>query len=66
MLENPALYGTTQVYAKQKPLKLHIFDTGGHDCFKQIREEFYENTQAVLLTFSMQRNLEKYSNHTCF
>lgn len=47
-------YGTTQVYAKQKPLKLHIFDTGGHDCFKQIREEFYVDSQAVILTFSLE------------
>lgn len=47
-------YGTTVVKTPEKNnLKLHIFDTGGHRCFQQIREEFYENTQAILLTFSM-------------
>lgn len=47
-------YGTTLVHSKQRPLKLHIFDTGGHPCFRQIRESFYENAQAVLLTFNLE------------
>jgi len=48
-------YGTTLVNSttKSKPLKLHIFDTGGHACFSQIRKDFYENCQAILLTFNM-------------
>lgn len=59
-------YGTTQVYAKKsdgktQPLKLHIFDTGGHDCFKQIREEFYVDSQAVLMTFSLD-NKQSFTN----
>jgi len=54
-------YGTTLVHAKQNPLKLHIFDTGGHECFKQIREEFYENSQAILLTFSLD-NRQSFKN----
>ena len=49
----------TQVSEKPKsfPLKLHIFDTGGHDCFKQIREEFYVDSQAVLMTFSLENKV---------
>lgn len=46
-------YGTTLVHSNKKPLKLHIFDTGGHKCFKQIRENFYEDVQAIILTFSL-------------
>jgi len=54
-------YGTTVVHSKLKPLKLHIFDTGGHEWFKQIREEFYENSQAILLTFAMD-NRQSFKN----
>jgi len=58
-------YGTTLVHSNAKPLKLHIFDTGGHNSFKQIRESFYENVQAILVTFSLEdaKSFENLKNY---
>lgn len=46
-------YGVTKVSVKDREVKVNIFDTSGHPVFYDVRNEFYKDTQGVLLVFDV-------------
>ena len=46
-------YGVTKVFVDDKEVKVNIFDMAGHPLFYEVRNEFYKDTQGVLLVFDV-------------
>jgi DnaJ family protein C protein 27 len=46
-------YGVTKVSLKEREVKVNIFDMSGHDIFHEVRNEFYKDTQGVILVFDV-------------
>lgn len=46
-------YGVTKVHVEEKEVKVNIFDMAGHPIFYEVRNEFYKDTQGVLLVFDV-------------
>jgi DnaJ family protein C protein 27 len=46
-------YGVTKVNLKDREVKVNIFDMSGHDIFHEVRNEFYKDTQGVILVFDV-------------
>lgn len=46
-------YGVTRVNVKGRDVKVNIFDMSGHPLFYDIRNEFYTDTQGVLLVYDV-------------
>lgn len=46
-------YGVTRVTTKGHEVKVNIFDMAGHPVFYDIRNEFYNDTQGVLLVYDV-------------
>lgn len=46
-------YGVTKVQLKDIDVKVNIFDMAGHPIFYEVRNEFYKDTQGVLLVYDV-------------
>ncbi|CAF0820430.1 unnamed protein product [Brachionus calyciflorus] len=46
-------YGVTKVNLNNRELKVNIFDMSGHVFFHEVRNEFYKDTQGVILVFDV-------------
>ena len=46
-------FGVTKVNAMNLDIKVNIFDTSGNQIFYEVRNEFYKDTQGVLLVFDL-------------
>ncbi|KAJ8020653.1 DnaJ-like subfamily C member 27 [Holothuria leucospilota] len=46
-------YGVTKVHAKDREVKVNIFDMAGHPIFYEVRNEFYKDTQGALLVYDV-------------
>jgi DnaJ family protein C protein 27 len=46
-------YGVTKVNLKEREVKVNIFDMSGHPFFHEVRNEFYKDSQGVLLVFDV-------------
>ncbi|XP_078005944.1 dnaJ homolog subfamily C member 27 isoform X2 [Phascolarctos cinereus] len=46
-------YGVTKVYIKDREIKVNIFDMAGHPFFYEVRNEFYKDTQGVILVYDV-------------
>lgn len=46
-------YGVTKVNLKDREIKVNIFDMSGHEIFHEVRNEFYKDTQGVVLVFDV-------------
>lgn len=51
----PTVFDNTgvEVYVDRVPISLGLWDTGGHDTFKQVRARCYQHADVVLLCFSV-------------
>lgn len=48
-------FGVTKVSTNGHELKVNLFDLSGHEAFKEVRNEFYKDTQAVMLVYDVNR-----------
>ncbi|XP_077637947.1 dnaJ homolog subfamily C member 27 [Lonchura striata] len=46
-------YGVTKVQIRDREIKVNIFDMAGHPFFYEVRNEFYRDTQGVLLVYDV-------------
>ncbi|XP_029452057.1 dnaJ homolog subfamily C member 27 [Rhinatrema bivittatum] len=46
-------YGVTKVQMRDREIKVNIFDMAGHPFFYEVRNEFYKDTQGVLLVYDV-------------
>jgi DnaJ family protein C protein 27 len=46
-------YGVTKVNFRDREVKVNIFDMSGHQIFHEVRNEFYKDTQGVILVFDV-------------
>lgn len=46
-------YGVTKVQVRDREIKVNIFDMAGHPFFYEVRNEFYKDSQGVLLVFDV-------------
>ncbi|XP_067844573.1 dnaJ homolog subfamily C member 27 isoform X2 [Heptranchias perlo] len=46
-------YGVTKVQVRDREIKVNIFDMAGHPFFYEVRNEFYKDTQGVILTYDV-------------
>ncbi|XP_018120033.1 dnaJ homolog subfamily C member 27-B isoform X3 [Xenopus laevis] len=46
-------YGVTKVQIKDREIKVNIFDMAGHPFFYEVRNEFYKDTQGVILVYDV-------------
>ncbi len=46
-------YGVTKVTVQDRNVKVNIFDMAGHPIFYEVRNEFYKDTQGVLLVYDV-------------
>ena len=46
-------FGVTKVNVMNLDIKVNIFDTSGNQVFYEVRNEFYKDTQGVLLVFDI-------------
>ncbi|XP_006002165.1 dnaJ homolog subfamily C member 27 [Latimeria chalumnae] len=46
-------YGVTKVQMRDCEIKVNIFDMAGHPFFYEVRNEFYKDTQGVLLVYDV-------------
>ncbi|XP_074066067.1 dnaJ homolog subfamily C member 27 isoform X3 [Macrotis lagotis] len=46
-------YGVTKIYIKDREIKVNIFDMAGHPFFYEVRNEFYKDTQGVILVYDV-------------
>lgn len=46
-------YGVTKVQVRDREVKVNIFDMAGHPFFYEVRNEFYKDTQGVLLVYDV-------------
>ncbi|NXH46122.1 DJC27 protein, partial [Dicaeum eximium] len=46
-------YGVTKVQIRDREIKVNIFDMAGHPFFYEVRNEFYKDTQGVLLVYDV-------------
>jgi DnaJ homolog subfamily C member 27 len=46
-------YGVTKLNVRDREIKLNIFDMSGHSAFREVRNEFYKDTQGVILVFDV-------------
>ncbi|XP_063298057.1 dnaJ homolog subfamily C member 27 isoform X2 [Pelobates fuscus] len=46
-------YGVTKVQMKEREIKVNIFDMAGHPFFYEVRNEFYKDTQGVILVYDV-------------
>lgn len=44
------------IKSKVEDISISIFDVGGHDVFKEVRQEFYAETEAALLVFDVKES----------
>uniref|UniRef100_A0A2K5IJW8 DnaJ homolog subfamily C member 27 n=1 Tax=Colobus angolensis palliatus TaxID=336983 RepID=A0A2K5IJW8_COLAP len=44
-------YGVTKVHVRDREIKVNIFDMAGHPFFYEVRNEFYKDTQGVILVY---------------
>ena len=62
-------YGVKQFEYKNKKIKIDFWDMSGNKYFKEIRKEFYQNTQICFIVFDCSdiqsfNNLQKWINET--
>ncbi|KAM4785691.1 dnaJ homolog subfamily C member 27 isoform 3-T4 [Cyanocitta cristata] len=46
-------YGVTKVQIRDREIKVNIFDMAGHPFFYEVRNEFYKDTQGVILVYDV-------------
>lgn len=46
-------YGVTKVCMRDREIKVNIFDMAGHPFFYEVRNEFYKDTQGVILVYDV-------------
>jgi small GTP-binding protein len=46
-------FGVTSMDALGERVKVNFFDMSGHHSFKEVREDFYANTQGLIVTFDV-------------
>ncbi|XP_017748870.1 dnaJ homolog subfamily C member 27 isoform X2 [Rhinopithecus roxellana] len=46
-------YGVTKVHVRDREIKVNIFDMAGHPFFYEVRNEFYKDTQGVILVYDV-------------
>ncbi|KAM6324060.1 dnaJ homolog subfamily C member 27 [Aegotheles albertisi] len=46
-------YGVTKVQVRDREMKVNIFDMAGHPFFYEVRNEFYKDTQGVILVYDV-------------
>ncbi|XP_053879749.1 dnaJ homolog subfamily C member 27 [Malaclemys terrapin pileata] len=46
-------YGVTKVQIRDREIKVNIFDMAGHPFFYEVRNEFYKDTQGVVLVYDV-------------
>ncbi|XP_075779418.1 dnaJ homolog subfamily C member 27 isoform X2 [Pelodiscus sinensis] len=46
-------YGVTKVQIRDREIKVNIFDMAGHSFFYEVRNEFYKDTQGVVLVYDV-------------
>jgi len=46
-------FGVSNINIDDKELKVNLFDLSGHAAFKEVRNEFYKDTQAVMLVYDV-------------
>ncbi|XP_043918330.1 dnaJ homolog subfamily C member 27 [Protopterus annectens] len=46
-------YGVTKVQVRDREIKVNIFDMAGHPFFYEVRNEFYKDTQGVILVYDV-------------
>ncbi|XP_063156815.1 dnaJ homolog subfamily C member 27 isoform X2 [Candoia aspera] len=46
-------YGVTKVQIRDREIKVNIFDMAGHSFFYEVRNEFYKDTQGVILVYDV-------------
>ncbi|CAN2390176.1 homolog, partial [Pristimantis euphronides] len=46
-------YGVTKVQIREREIKVNIFDMAGHPFFYEVRNEFYKDTQGVILVYDV-------------
>ncbi|XP_077885693.1 dnaJ homolog subfamily C member 27 isoform X2 [Ictidomys tridecemlineatus] len=46
-------YGVTKVQVRDREIKVNIFDMAGHPFFYEVRNEFYKDTQGVMLVYDV-------------
>lgn len=46
-------YGVTKVQVRDREIKVNIFDMAGHPFFFEVRNEFYKDTQGVILVYDV-------------
>ncbi|MEQ2242894.1 DnaJ subfamily C member 27 [Ilyodon furcidens] len=46
-------YGVTKVQVRDREIKVNIFDMAGHPFFYEVRNEFYKDSQGVLLVYDV-------------
>jgi DnaJ family protein C protein 27 len=46
-------YGVTKVIVRDREVKVNIFDLSGHPLFYEVRNEFYKDTQGIILVFDV-------------
>ena len=49
-------YIQPKIQSKVEDISISIFDVGGHDVFKEVRQEFYAETEAALLVFDVKES----------
>tara|TARA_B100001250_G_C19736546_1_gene761022 strand:- start:528 stop:1271 length:744 start_codon:yes stop_codon:yes gene_type:complete len=51
------LYSETYTISENRKVKLHMWDTAGNSCYKNLIENYYINSQVVLVFFDMTRSI---------
>ncbi|KAG9347237.1 hypothetical protein JZ751_004804, partial [Albula glossodonta] len=46
-------YGVTKVQVRDREMKVNIFDMAGHPFFYEVRNEFYKDSQGVILVYDV-------------
>ncbi|XP_060789524.1 dnaJ homolog subfamily C member 27 isoform X3 [Neoarius graeffei] len=46
-------YGVTKVQVRDREIKVNIFDMAGHPFFYEVRNEFYKDSQGVILVYDV-------------
>ncbi|XP_038653151.1 dnaJ homolog subfamily C member 27, partial [Scyliorhinus canicula] len=46
-------YGVTKVQVRDREIRVNIFDMAGHPFFYEVRNEFYKDTQGVILAYDV-------------
>jgi len=49
-------FGVTNIDVDNKDLKVNLFDLSGHATFKEVRNEFYKDAQAIMLVYDITKH----------